>query len=454
MTSNLTLAADVSTDAQNLGLPPESSFSALIEQSSYPAQQSVAGKDIQIDSTKIKDFSTLQKNGTTANRANGILAPSATAAVASIYQFNASINTTYGFTLNSTYPEIYAFFSVTSATKITSFLTQMATTNSNVDIFLYRKIPGTSSYTPIYQSSMPGASNEQLSALAASAGDYMLSIVSVGTVAGGSVQFGNYTSSGADSNEPDDNFWSAKSSAATFGVSGNLDNSRDVDVSVFTLSAAESINYRIIGGNYHAVLYSSTTLAPVLTLPNNTIGRVAVPAGTYYWGVKSPTGSFGSAVPYTFSAYRKINNVTFNFVSDEGVVGRVDWGAGKNFAFKSTATISGYAYDANNMPARGAALRLTILGSTGVTSIAYATTNAQGYYSAGISSPNGAGAKMFNGACNFYYYDIHNVVIQNDFGSTVENISSIKLIEGATQTTITGTQVPLNDVAYYVYKGC
>jgi hypothetical protein len=191
-------------------------------------------------------------------------------------------------------------------------------------------------------------------------------------------------------------------------------------------------------------------------LPNNTIGRLSVPAGTYYWAINSPTSSYSSSIPYTFSAYHNVNNVTFNFVSDEGIAGRVNWGAGLNFAFKNTATISGYAYDSNNMPARGAALKFTLAGSVGTSTVATATTDSTGYYSTTISSPSGAGANMFNGACNFYYYDVHTLKIQSDYGSgvTPENVSSIKLIEGSTQTTITGTLVPLNDVAYYVYHGC
>ena len=446
--SNLTFASDVTSGSQSLSLPPTTSVSALIEQSSYPAQEPASGKVINLDKNS-PIFSPLSAKTASSNLAK---VPGPTPSLVS--SAGISLNTTYSATLNNTYNEIYATFTVTTATKFTSLLKQMSASNSNVDIYLYKAPTGSSSYTLVSQSSMLGASDEQLSEIA-TPGNYLLDIVAVGSVTGGSIQFGSFTSTGADSNEPDDNFWQAKSRAATFGLGGNLDNSADKDFNVFTLSSSDSINYRVVGGDYQAVLYSSSTLAPIFTLPNNTIGRLSVPAGTYYWAVKSPSSSYSSTAPYTFSAYHNVNNVTFNFGSDEGITTRVDWGSGLAFAFKTTASITGYAYDSNNVPARGAALKFTLTGSVGTSTVATTTTDATGFYSVTVSSPSGAGAHMFTGACNYYYYDIHNLTIQSDFGSSAaENVSSIKLIEGSTQTTVTGSQVPLNDVAYYVYKGC
>ena len=180
-----------------------------------------------------------------------------------------------------------------------------------------------------------------------------------------------------------------------------------------------------------------------------------IPAGTYFWGIKSPSNTAGPSVPYTFNAYRNIHSITFNFNSDEGVVGRVNWGAGNHFAFRNTAGITGYAYDVNDEPVVGATIRFTLPGSVGSSqTVTTATTNASGYYSATISSPLGAGANTFAGACLMYYYDVHTLSVQNDFGTVTENISLIRLIDGSNEINVTNSLVPLNDVAYYTYIGC
>lgn len=448
--STFVLAEDEGSNSQNLTLPPTGSLSAIVEQSSYPPAQSDAPRELTLNNTKSVNLGQFSGNNSVVSQAKLVGPSPALVAGGSII-----CGTTNSFTLNNTYNEIRATFTVAVGTKFTGWLKHMSTSNSDVDIRLYRAPVGSSTYSFVSQSAWSGAVAEQLSEIS-QPGTYMLDVIAIGSVVGGSVQYGCFTSTGADSNEPDDNFWQAKSRSATFGVSGNLDNSIDKDFSVFTLTSAENINYRIVGGNYQATLYSSTSFAPLFVLPNNTIGRLSVPAGTYYWAINSPTSSFSSSVPYKFSAYHNVNNVTFNFVSDEGIAGRVNWGAGLNFAFKNTATISGYAYDSNNIPARGAALKFTLAGSVGTSTVATATTDSTGYYSTTISSPSGAGANMFNGACNFYYYDVHTLKIQSDYGSgvTPENVISIKLIEGSTQTTIMGTDVLLNDVAYYVYHGC
>jgi hypothetical protein len=53
-----------------------------------------------------------------------------------------------------------------------------------------------------------------------------------------------------------------------------------------------------------------------------------------------------------------------------------------------------------------------------------------------------------------YYYDVHTLSVQNDFGTVTENISLIRLIDGSNEINVTNSLVPLNDVAYYTYIGC
>ncbi len=386
------------------------------------------------------------------NKSSGASVISA-AAASSPPVYSISLNSSYSDVLTTAVPEKWYVFTVSSATKFTTLLQHAAPTNSNIDIELYRMPTGTSSYSFAAGSYYAGASPEQLSEMAVP-GSYLLMVRAIGAVSGGGFSFGSFSSTGADSNEPDDNLWQAKVQAPTASTTGNLDTGSDQDFRKITLASADFINYKIVGGNYQAQLFYSSG-ASALVLPNNTIGRLNLPAGTYYWGIKSPTGTGGSGVPYTLSAYHNINSVTFNFTSDEGYTGRVNWGAGNYFALRNSAGVSGYAYDSSGAPVPGATLRFTLVGSVGAgQTVVTATTNASGFYSTTITSPSGAGARTFNGACNKYYYDIHTLKVQREFGATVEDLSSITLIDGASQVNQSGSQVLLNDIAYYIYIGC
>lgn len=82
-------------------------------------------------------------------------------------------------------------------------------------------------------------------------------------------------------------------------------------------------------------------------------------------------------------------------------------------------------------------------------------TDSLGYFSAVISSPTGAGANTFTGACLRYYYDIHTVKIQQYYGGDiVENIGVIAINNGSSQLLMFNSQVLLNDIAYNIYIGC
>ncbi|WP_039913666.1 carboxypeptidase-like regulatory domain-containing protein [Cellvibrio mixtus] len=407
---------------------------------------------VYVDPNTIIDISPAGKNKTKANnvsasKLNGSITPLSSPPVYSI-----SLNNTYSDSVTTAVPEKWYVFNVTTATKITTLLQHQSATNSNIDIKLYRQPTGTSSYTLVAGSYMGGASAEQLSEIAVP-GSYLLMVQSVGTIVGGSYLFGNFSSSGADANEPDDNFWQAKVMSSTLGlISGNLDTGTDKDFHRITLSAADTISYRITGGDYHAELfYANGTSAFVL--PNNTFANLTLPAGTYYWAIKSPTNTANASVPYKFSSSRALNRITFNFGSDEGYTARVDYGQGNFFAFKSIATLSGYAYDANNAPVAGAVIEFRIIGSiSGLNSSAFATTDAAGYYTVGLPSPSGAGARTFNGACLIYNYDVHSLEIRNNNGNN--NINTIRVIESTGQFDISNSQMFLNDIAYYTYTGC
>ena len=128
----------------------------------------------------------------------------------------------------------------------------------------------------------------------------------------------------------------------------------------------EHINYQITGSDYQAELfYSNGTSAYVLN--NNVLARLGLPAGTYYWAVSSPSNSYSPSLSYEFASYKDIDNMTFNFQSDEqsGYSQRVNWGSGTYFPFKHNATVSGYAYDTEGNPAKRAPVRFTIKGSVG-----------------------------------------------------------------------------------------
>jgi len=369
-------------------------------------------------------------------------------------EYDINLNNTYSDTLTTASPESYYLFTITAATKFTALLNHQSSTNSNIDIRLYKENPLTMLYESVSGSFYAGSSNEQLSEMA-TPGNYLLAAYAVGPITGGSILIRIQTSTGADSNEPDDNFWQAKPLAANVGFSGNLDWENDVDFHTFTLSSATTINYSLTGGNnYEARLYWSTG-ALAFTLPSDVIAPLTLPAGTYYWAISSPTGAGTPSAPYTFSAYRDIASIVVDYDSDEGNYRR-NWGAGNYFALSNLASFTGYAYDADGQPAAGAYIRLTNEGSVvGLQTSATVKTDSAGYFSVAISSPSGAGAHSFTGACLRYYYDVHTVKIQRYYGgSIVENIGLIAINEGSSQILIYNSQVLLNDVAYNIYIGC
>lgn len=356
--------------------------------------------------------------------------------------------------LTTAAPESWYLFSVSSTVKLTAILVHGAPTNSNIDILLYKKNVSTGIYDPVAVSQYGGANNELLGYVATS-GDYLLSAYAVGTVTGGSFSFRIQTSTGYDSNEADDNFWQAKPISSIGGLTGNLDNPYDRDFHTFTIASSTVINYNLTGGNsYVANLYYSTG-ALAYTLSSNTIATLTLPAGTYYWEI-APSSSGQTTTPYVFSAYRDVSRIVAAFNSDEGNYRR-NWGAGNYFALSNSATFIGYAYDANGAPAAGAYIKFTNEGSVvGLQTTTTVKTDATGYFSATITSPSGAGAHSYSGACLIYYYDVHNVKVQGFYGgAVVRNLDTVSITESSTiQIDYYNSQVPLNDVAYNIYTGC
>lgn len=401
----------------------------------------------------------LSPGGAKSAKAKSSVANKATSGVAAatlsappVYGIN--INTTYTDTLTTASPESQYLFTIATATKFAAVVNQQLTTNSNIDIKLYRKNPTTLVYNQVSGSYYGGSSNEQLSEVA-TPGTYLLAAYAVGPITGGGISIRIQTSTGADSNEPDDNIWQAQLRPSLGGVAGNLDYANDKDFHKLTLATATSINYSLTdGNNYEAKLYyANGQLA--YTLPSNVIATLPLPAGTYYWGINSPTGAGIVSSPYTFSAFRDIASITLNYNSDEGTARR-DWGAGNYLALSNSSTVTGYAYDASGSPVAGAYLRFTNEGSiSGLKTTVIVKTNAQGFYNATIASPSGFGAHSFMGACLKYYYDVHTLTIERYYGGTSGlSIGSVTLIEGQSQSVITNSKLLLNDIAYNIYMGC
>lgn len=368
--------------------------------------------------------------------------------------YNINVNTTYTDVLTTASPASQYRFTISSTVKVTGLLGHNATTNSNIDLRLYRQDPTTSLYNLVAGSYYAGASAEQLSHIATS-GTYILEAVAVGAVSGGSINIKVQTNTGYDSNEGDDNFWQAKPLGATVGVSGNLDHAYDRDFHTFTLSTATTINYSLTdGNNYEAKLYyDNGSLA--FTLSSNVIASLSLPAGTYYWAINSPTGAGLVSAPYTFSAFRDVASIVVDYNSDEGNYRR-DWGVGNYWSLSNTASFTGYAYDASGAPAAGSYIKFTNEGSVvGLQATTTIKTDSTGFFSATVSSPSGAGAHSFTGACLRYYYDVHTMKIQRYYGGTIaHNIGTIAIKEGLNQILMFNSQVLLNDIAYNIYIGC
>lgn len=426
-------------------LEPDYQTSLLAEP--YPADSLYIDSDSTIDLTEnVTQKDLISQSIPTKTKAAG-----SAATLFSPPQYNISVDTNYSDVLTTASPESYYLFTVSSTVKLTALMVHSATTNSNIDIRLYRQDPSTSSYNLVAESHYAGASSEQLSEIA-TPGAYLLEAYAVEPVSGGSISFIVQTSTGYDGNEGDDNFWQAKPLGATVGVSGNLDNASDQDFHTFTLSTATTINYSLTGGgSYEARLYYDTG-ALAFTLPNDVIASLPIPAGTYYWAISSPTGA---TAPYTFSAFRDIAKIVVDYDSDEGNYRR-NWGVGNYFTLSNMASFTGYAYDADDSPAAGAYIRFTNEGSiVGLQAVTTVKTDASGHFSATVSSPSGAGAHTFTGACLQYYFDVHTMKIQRYYGGAIaHNIATIAVNQGLNQLLMFNSQILLNDVAYEIYLGC
>ncbi len=364
--------------------------------------------------------------------------------------YGISLDGVYSDSLSSTVPEKWYVFSVSTALKITTLLQQIPA-NHNYDIALYSMPTGATNYNYYAGSYMAGNADEQLSAIG-EPGDYLLMISANGPATTGNYAFGNLSSTGYDNNEPDDNFWQAKSIPTYTPVTGSINNLGDKDFHSFTISESKVINYRITGSDCKAELfYANGNSAFVLN--NNESAELTLAAGTYYWSISSPSTA-NAIVPYHFSSFQKMQNLTFNIESDSqtGYSQKVYWGAGTYFPLYKSARLFGYAYDDNGQPIVNAAIDFTLQSTRNTQTTATAYTNGQGYYSTGISSPTGYGARSFYGARHIYRYDVHGLTMNARYGDNQTSISSITVIDDYSSSTQYTNLVLLNDVAYYIFR--
>jgi len=367
--------------------------------------------------------------------------------------WNIATNTNYNNSFDSQTTNHYYQFEITEPTKITGRAWNLPST-SNLDIALLKQDEVTTVWNYIASSQMPSASEEQLSYIV-QPGLYLFEVARISSLDVNPYSFNIVTTATYDTNEPDDNFWQARTQSSFETVSGTLDNNYDKDFIYFTNDSLQTINYSIIGGDYIATLYQANgTVA--YTLPSNTLARLNVPAGSYYWAISSPSNSVNGNTTYSFGQQPDIAEITFTLQPEnQGYTRRVNWGSGVYFALTEMADVWGTAYDVNGNPIADATLEFVIESS--VTSdynySFYTTTDSNGNYQKTIASPPGLGEHIRYGAALIYHYDVHPMHI-NFVNLTTDTYSINKIVEidDVSQVDTYGGTVMLNDVAYYTAK--
>lgn len=364
--------------------------------------------------------------------------------------WNINTNINYNNAFDSTTTNHYYQFEIEQPSKITGRAWNLPST-SNLDIALWHLDTETNLWNLIALSQLGYVSEEQLSAIA-EPGSYMFEVARITSLDVNPYNFTITTTNLAvDSNEPNDNFWQSTIMESFSNITATLDNDYDKDYFFFTTANEISINYRLTGGDFTATLYYDNG-TPAFTLPNNTLQRITLPAGSYFWSISSPSNDVSSGKSYTFEQLPHIHELTFTLQTDPTYTRRVDYGRGKHFHIYDDADVWGTAYDANGDPIANATIRFTAKSSvTSASDITTTTTtDSQGNYSFIMYSPSGAAQYTRQGAGLLYHYDLHPVVIQSvDQINGAYLVTRIVEIDDVSQVTSLNGYIILNDVAYY-----
>lgn len=356
----------------------------------------------------------------------------------------------YSDSLDVNTPEKWYLFDVANIAKLTAVLQQVPQ-NNNYNISLFSRPTGASEYSYVAESSMPGASNEQLSAIAMP-GSYILVIQSVGTASNDPYIFGTQHAIFFDSNEPDDNFWQAKHIDALAGRNGTLDSYLDLDYFSFTLDQPRRISYKLTGSDYQAqLLYANGSLA--FTMANNTDTVLNLPAQSYYWRIYSPSGQ---PIPENYSFTAKeipdVHRITFrNWSDSHGSNNKFIWNHGNYFGLRLKMNVSGYAFDINNQPVEGAKIHFRIDSSVNSSYESVTlTTDSRGWYAGVIESPVGRAEYGFNESHGCSHYDLHTMTISDAYVDINKPLARVETMDDGDITNEDGSML-LYDIAFYDY---
>ncbi len=369
------------------------------------------------------------------------------------YVWNVDTNQTYSNAFDSSTTNHYYSFTISNSTKVTARNWNIPAA-SDFDIALYKWSTNTSSWNMVTLSQVIGASEEQLSYIA-EPDDYLFEVAMTGAVDTSTYNFTITTQSTYDNQEADDNYWEARVQSNFEQVVGTIDNNYDKDFIQFTNTKTETVNYSIIGGDYTAELKSSNG-SPAFTLSSNSLSRLSIPAGTWYWVISSPSHSVNPATNYTFNQQKDFDKLTITFNSDAqtNYSKRVDWGMGKYFPIEKYGTISGVAVDDSGNPVGDTIVKIVVCSSVSLNNdlTFYASTDDNGGFSKTINSPLGKGSNTYMGGALLYYYDIHTVKINVlDAAKQIFSIPSIVEVDDVSRSTSYNSTIKLNDVAYYIY---
>lgn len=365
--------------------------------------------------------------------------------------WNIILNNLYNNTFIPGTTNHYYLFQTTASTKLTARVWNIPAID-NYDIALYFRPDAASVWSRVATSEHPSATEEQLS-FVSQPGEYMFEVADIPETSTANYNFIVTTTDNFDANEHDDNFWQARIQTQYETVQGTIDNNFDKDFIQFNVNQTETVTFSIIGGDYTARLYFDNGTEAFL-INSNSLARLTLPAGVYFWEISSPSESVNPATTYEFGQRKDINRITLNFASDEqaGYSRRVDWGEGTFFPFRLNATVSGTAMDEFGNPIADTRLLFEVESSiNGVQSLAgIATTDSNGNYSIDISSPVGAGEFTRPGGALTYVYDVHRMNISevNELNQ-IGNIPTITQIDDVSQINSFGSFINLNDVAYY-----
>lgn len=244
--------------------------------------------------------STFSKNIVYANAAANTLPPNSTPNGAYVINFG----TLYTDSISAKGDQRWYAFQLTAEKKLTVYMSPVADTAVDNDLYLYKFDQTNSSVTVVAQSRNKAGMYELLSYVAA-AGIYFISVNSYACNTTNNFQIMAFTSDTWDEAEGDDSMTTAKEMPVNSEIIGTLDNSIDHDCRIWLVKEKGTYQLQLSVPSttlkYQVQIFSSSQDLITSMEQNARVTFPNVAPGSYYLKIVSVDGKIDPAIKYNFS---------------------------------------------------------------------------------------------------------------------------------------------------------